>query len=87
MDPHQGSSIALHTSPAGPVKYAWHKTSSICNEKKGMLFSIRTGLASSLEASSGSSEDAECFVYKNNLIGRQFKFIQFYTDVEDRQEV
>ena len=31
-------------------------------------------LASSLDASSGSREDAECFMYRNTLILRQFKF-------------
>ena len=34
-------------------------------------------LASSLDGLSGSCEDAKYFVgYKNNLVGRQFKFIQ-----------
>ena len=78
MDPHQDSSIdLLHTFLLGLVKYVWHKTSSIWNEKKGKLFSIWLGLASSLDSLSGSREDAEYLVsYKNNLVGRQFKFIQ-----------
>lgn len=38
---------------------------------------MRMNLASSLDGLSGSREDAEYLVaYKNNLIGRQFKFIQ-----------
>ena len=37
------------------------------------------GLASSLDASIGSREDAERFMYKNNLIGRQFESTQFRT--------
>jgi hypothetical protein len=31
-------------------------------------------LASSSDASSGSGEDAECFMYRNTLIGGEFKF-------------
>jgi hypothetical protein len=69
MGPHRDSSVALHTSPTGPVKYARHKTSSIWNEKKGMLSSIRMGLTSSLDASIGSGEVAECFTYNNSLMG------------------
>jgi hypothetical protein len=65
MNPHQDSSIALHTFPIGLVKNAWHKTGSIWNEK---LFSIRMELASSLDGSNGSREDAECFIsYKNRI--------------------
>ena len=52
----------------GLVKCAWHKTSGIWNEKGGKLFSIRTELTSSMDASSGPREDAECFAsYKNTL--------------------
>lgn len=78
LDPHQDSSIdLLHTILLGLDKYVWHKTSSGWNEKKGRLFSLRMGLASSLDGLSGSCEDAEYLIsYKNNLIGRQFKFIQ-----------
>ena len=55
----------------------WHKTSSSWNEKKGKLFSTRLDLASSLDGLSSSREDAKYLVkYKNNLVGRQFKFIQ-----------
>ena len=51
--------------------------SSIWNEKKGKLFSIWLDLASSLDGLSGSHEDGEYLIsYKNNLVGRQFKFIQ-----------
>jgi hypothetical protein len=64
MDPHRDASIAVHTPPTGPPK---HKISSVRNEKNGKLFSIRIRLASSLDASIGSGEDAECFMYKNNL--------------------
>lgn len=61
----------------GLDKYVWHKTSSAWGEKKGKLFSIRLDLASSLDGLSGSREDAEYLLkYKNNLVGRQFKFIQ-----------
>jgi hypothetical protein len=56
MDPHQDSSIALHTFLVGLVKCAWHETSGIWNEKKGKLFFMRVGLASFLDASSGSRE-------------------------------
>jgi hypothetical protein len=76
MDPHRDASIAVHTPPTGPPR---HKTSSVRNEKNGKLFSIRIRLASSLDASSGSGGGAECFVYKNTLIGRRFKSIQFCT--------
>lgn len=78
LDPHQDSSIdLLHTVLLGLDKYVWHKTSSAWNEKKGKLFSIRLNLASSLDGLSGSREDGEYIVkYKNNLIGRQLKFIQ-----------
>ena len=77
MDPHQDSSIdLLHTILLGLEKYVWHKTSSSWNEKKGNIFSARLDSAS-LDGLSGSREDAEYLVnYKNNLIGRQFKFIQ-----------
>ena len=48
------------------ANYAWHETSSIWNEKKGRLFSIRMRLASSVDDPSWSREDAECFIsYKN----------------------
>ena len=78
LDPHWDSSIdILHTILLGIDKYVWHKTSSAWNEARGKLFSIRLDLASSLDGLSGSCEDAEYLVsYKNNLIGRQFKFIQ-----------
>ncbi|KAF9786365.1 hypothetical protein BJ322DRAFT_1099898 [Thelephora terrestris] len=78
LDPHQDSSIdLLHTILLGLDKYVWHKTSSAWNEKKGKLFSLRMNLASSLDGLSGSREDAEYLIrYKNNLVGRQFKFIQ-----------
>ena len=78
LDPHQDSSIdLLHTILLGLDKYVWHKTSSSWNEKKGRLFLLRMGLASSLDGLSGSCEDTEYLIsYKNNLIGRQFKFIQ-----------
>jgi hypothetical protein len=58
MDPHQDSSIALHTFLVGLVKCAWHETSGIWNEKEGKLFFTRMGLASPLDASSGSREVA-----------------------------
>lgn len=78
LDPHQDSSIdLLHTILLGLDKYVWHKTSSSWNEKKGKVFSRRLDLTSSLDGLSGSHEDPEYLVkYKNNLIGRQFKFIQ-----------
>lgn len=78
LDPHQDSSIdLLHTILLGLDKYVWYKTSSSWNEKKGKLFSIRMNLASSLDGLSCSREDAEYLVsYKNNLVGRQYKFIQ-----------
>jgi hypothetical protein len=58
VDPHQDSSIALHTFLDGLVKCTWHETSSIWNEKKGKLFFIRMGWHPSLDASSGSREVA-----------------------------
>ena len=78
MDPHQDSSIdILHTILLGIDKYVWHKTSSTWNEKKAKLFSTWLNLASLLDGLSGAREDAEYLVaYKNNLIGRHFKFLQ-----------
>ncbi|KAF9780518.1 hypothetical protein BJ322DRAFT_1011992 [Thelephora terrestris] len=67
----------LHTILLGLDKYVWHKTSSAWNERKGTLFALRMDLASSLDGLSGSREDARYLIkYKNNLVGRQFKFIQ-----------
>jgi hypothetical protein len=58
MDPHQDPSITLHRFPFGLVKCVWHEASGIWNEKKGKPFFMRVGLASSLDASSGSHEVA-----------------------------
>jgi hypothetical protein len=43
VDPHQDSSIALHTFLDELVKCTWHETSSIWNGTKGELFFIRMG--------------------------------------------
>jgi hypothetical protein len=68
MNPHQGPSIGLHTSPVRSVNYTWQKTNSVCNEKSD-IFSIRMGLAFSLDDSSGSRKDAECLITYKNRIG------------------
>jgi hypothetical protein len=64
--------------PRGVVKDASHYMSSILNEKKGKLFSIRMGLASSLDETKHSAPSRDPL--KNNLIGQRFKFIQDYIE-------
>jgi hypothetical protein len=58
-----------------PGRYSTRSTRQAASgTRRRVSLSLRMRLASSLDALSGSCEDAECFMYRNTLIGRQLRF-------------
>lgn len=82
MDPHQDSPVeALHTISLGQVRYLWFLTTSKWNEAKDQKF-IAWLSASNVDGLTGIPHGVQAHYlisYRNNLIGKHFKWISQLT--------